>query len=128
MGVFRAFGREGVFRGPFLSIAKERGKERQQEPRFLHLLARYALCKIADVYRTFAQNFLFSFCYRIVSATAPLPLMPTPNNAVVSAVAAHERQRRRKEVNASYVAITTVFREREVKGSNYEKGIACADS
>ena len=31
--------------GPFLSVAKERGKERQQEPRFLHLLARDNLCK-----------------------------------------------------------------------------------
>ena len=26
---------------PFLSVAKERGKERQQEPEFLPLLARY---------------------------------------------------------------------------------------
>ena len=51
-----------------------------------------------------------------------------PYSDLSSTVVVYERQRRRKEVNASYVAIITVFREREVKGINYEKEIACADS
>ena len=56
------------------------------------------------------------------------PHIAPPYSDLSSTVVVYERQRRRKEVNASYVAIITVFREREVKGINYEKEIACADS
>ena len=54
---------------------------------------------------------------RIVSAPAPLPLIPAPNNASVSTVAPHERQRRKKNVDASYQAITDMFCEREGKAT-----------
>jgi len=39
------------------------------------------------MFRTFARIFLFRFVKRIVSASAPLPLMLAPNNALVSTVA-----------------------------------------
>ena len=41
-------------------------------------------------------NLPVSFRQRTVSATAPLPLIPTPNNAFGSTVAAHERRREAK--------------------------------
>ena len=41
-------------------------------------------------------NLPVSFRQRTVSATAPLPLIPTPNNAYASTVAAHERRREAK--------------------------------
>jgi hypothetical protein len=66
------------------------------------------------IYHTFTQDFLFRFVKRIVSAPAPLPLMPTPNNASVSTVAPHERQRRKKNVNSSHETKSTVFSERAV--------------
>ena len=103
--------------GPFLSVAKERGKERQQEPRFLHLLARYTVCKLATACRTFTPAFSPRLVKRIVSAPAPLPLMPAPNNAIISTVAPHERQRRKKNVDASYKTITDMFCEREGKAT-----------
>ena len=40
----------------------------------------------------------------------------------------NERQRHRKEVNASYAAKSNMFRERVVKGRKEQRGIACADS
>ena len=46
---------------------------------------------------------------RFLHLPAPLPLMPTPNNASVSTVAPYERQRRKKKVDSSYATITTVF-------------------
>ena len=47
-------------------------------------------------------NLPVSFRQRTVSATAPLPLTGAPNNAFGSTVAAHERQRRKREVSSSY--------------------------
>jgi len=40
----------------------------------------------------------------------------------------NERQRRKKEVNASYAAKSNMFRKRVVKGRKEQRGIACADS
>ena len=59
------------------------------------------------------------FRYRIVSAPASLPLMPTPNNASGSTVAPHERQRRKTKVNSSYAAMTAVLRDRAAKGNKF---------
>ena len=47
----------------------------------------------------------------------PLPLIPTPNNASVSTAVPHERQRRKKNVDASYKTITDMFCEREGKAT-----------
>ncbi len=58
----------------------------------------------------------FSDRHRIASAPAPLPLTPAPNNAFASTAATHERQRRKKKVNASHTAMTANFRKREIKG------------
>jgi hypothetical protein len=44
------------------------------------------LCGFVGFYHTITGDFLFRFDKRIVSAPASLPLMPTPNNASVSAV------------------------------------------
>ena len=60
-----------------------------------------------------------SFRQRTVSATAPLLLIPTPNNAYASTVAAHERQRRKREVSSSYGTTWAMFCERAVKNCKF---------
>ena len=45
-----------------------------------------------------------------------------------SAVATHERQRRKTKVNTSHATIITIFRERVVSGITFVKDIACVDS
>ena len=69
-----------------LSTVTKVGKSTGRNLRFLHLPARYALHKIVNVYHAITRNFHFRSVKRIVSAPAPLPLMPTPNNAVSSTV------------------------------------------
>ena len=66
-------------------------------------------------------SFPVSFRQRTVSATAPLPLIPTTNNAFGSTVAPHERQRRRKKVSSSYGSTTVVLCERVVYGITNRK-------
>ena len=66
-----------------------------------------------------------SFRQRTVSATAPLPLTGSPNSAFGSTVAAHERQRRKREVSSSYGATWNLFCDRVGKGRKYAHGIAC---
>ena len=70
-----------MFRPPgrptFVNSDKSRQKHRQ-EPRFLHLLARCSIYRIIIAYHAFTQDLLFRFVKRIVSAPAPLPLMPAP--------------------------------------------------
>ena len=63
-------------------------------------------------------NLPFSFRQRTVSATAPLPLTGAPNNAFGSTVAAHERQRRKRDVSSSYGTTTAGSCERLGKGIN----------
>ena len=45
--------------------------------------------------------------------------MPTPNNAYASTVAAHERQRRKREVSSSYGTTWAMFCERAVKNCKF---------
>ena len=45
-----------------------------------------------------------------------------------SAVATHERQRRKKKVDASYITISTMYCERVVYGIKFVKGTACRKS
>ena len=68
-----------------------------------------------------------SFRQRTDSATAPLPLMPTPNSAFGSTVAPHERQRRRREVSSSSGTTWNLFCERVEIGANDKQCIAWAD-
>ena len=70
-----------------LSTVTKVGKSTGRNLRFLHFRARYALLNFDIMFRTFARIFLFRFVKRIVSASAPLPLMLAPNNALVSIVA-----------------------------------------
>ena len=84
-----------------LSTVTKVGKNTGRNLRFLHLRARYRAYRFVTACHTFTQNFLFRFVKRIAFAPAPLPLMPTPNNASVSTVAPYERQRRKKKVDAS---------------------------
>ena len=102
-----------------LPIAAKVGKNARRNLRFLHFRARYTLYGIVIAYHTFTQDFLFRLVKRIVSAPAPLPLMPTPNNASGSTVAPHERQRRKTKVNSSYAAMTAVLRDRAAKGNKF---------
>ena len=62
------------------------------------------------------ENLPVSFRQRTVSATAPLPLTGSTNSTFGSTVAAHERQRRKREVSSSYGAIRNMFCERVVQG------------
>ena len=61
-------------------------------------------------------NLPVSFRQRTVSATAPLPLMPTPNNAFGSTVPPHERQRRKRDVSSSYGTTWILSCDRVVQG------------
>ena len=69
-----------------LPIAAKVGKSARRNLRFLHFRARYILCGLVIAYHTFTQGFLLRLDKRIVSAPAPLPLMPTPNSAFGSIV------------------------------------------
>ena len=79
-------------------------------------------------YHTFTQGFLLRLDKRIVSAPAPLPLMPTPNSALVPTVENVSGSGARGADDSSYVTITTGFCERAVKGIRVKWGIARADS
>ena len=116
--------KEGISRRKrdlLLSTVTKVGKNTGRNLRFLHFRARYVLCGLVIAYHTFTQGFLLRLDKRIVSAPAPLPLMPTPNNASVSTVAPYERQRRKKKVNTSYETKPTVFRERVAKDYKFAK-------
>ena len=69
-----------------LSTVTKVGKNTGRNLRFLHFRARYTLYKIAAAFHTFTWDFLFRIVKGIVSASAPLPLMPTPNNALAPTV------------------------------------------
>ena len=62
------------------------GKNTGRNLRFLHFRARYGAYRIVSTYHTFTQDFLFRFVKRIVSASAPLPLIPATNSAFGSTV------------------------------------------
>ena len=70
-----------------LSTVTKVGKSTGRNLRFLHLPARYALCESVCFYHTITRDFHFRPVKRIVSAPAPLPLMPTPDSTVFSTVA-----------------------------------------
>ena len=89
-------------------------KRAGRNQRFLHFLARYNVYKFVVAYHTFTRNFPCRAVTRIVSASAPLPLIPTPNNASVSTVENVSGSGARGTDDASYVTTTTVFCERVV--------------
>ena len=95
-----------------MPIAAKVGKSARRNLRFLHFRARYALCCFVRFYRTFTLDFLFRFHKRIVTASAPLPLMPTPNNASVATVEEVSGSGAKGIGDASYVTTTTVYCER----------------
>ena len=97
-----------------MPIAAKVGKSARRNLRFLHFRARYTLYGIVGACRTFTQDFLFRFDKRIVSAPAPLPLMPTPNNASVSTVENVSGSGAKGTDDASYVTTTTVYCEHVV--------------
>ena len=72
---------------PFLSIAKERGERTPAKTTFLHFLSALRNVKTRFSLPHVRGKFPVSFRQRTASATAPLPLMPTPNNAFGSTVA-----------------------------------------
>ena len=102
-----------------LSTVTKVGKSTGRNLRFLHLRARYVLCRFAAAYHTFTEDFLFRFDKRIVSAPVPLPLMPTPNNAVASTVDTISGSGARRTDDASYAAISNNFRKRVVKDRKF---------
>ena len=79
--MFRAFERDLL-----LPIAAKVGKNARRNLRFLHFRARYGAYRSKGAYHAFAGKFPFRFVKRIVSASAPLPLMPASDNALVSTV------------------------------------------
>ena len=80
-GIFRASERDLL-----LSTVTKVGKSTGRNLRFLHFRARYGAYRIVSTYHTFTQDFLFRFVKRIVSASAPLPLIPATNSAFGSTV------------------------------------------
>ena len=105
-------------RPTFANSGKSRQK-RQKEPPVPPLPGALYNTQNCECVPRVCVRFSSSFRYRIVSAPAPLPLMPTPNNASGSTVAPHERQRRKTKVNSSYAAITAVLRNRAAKGHKF---------
>ena len=82
-------GCEGSFalRGDLLlSTVTKVGKNTGRNLRFLHFRARYVLRIFRTACHTFAEIFLFRAVKRIAFSPAPLPLMPTTNNAFGSIV------------------------------------------
>ena len=108
------FGCFALWSDLLLSTVTKVGKSTGRNLRFLHLPARYALHKIVNVYHAITRNFHFRSVKRIVSAPAPLPLMPTPNNASVSAVENVSGSGAKGTDDASYVTTTTVYCEHVV--------------
>ena len=72
--------------GPLFPTAGKVGKRAGRNQWFLHFLAHYFLCEFVARCHAFTQGFLFRLVKRIVFAPAPLPLIPTPNNASVPTV------------------------------------------
>ena len=97
-----------------LSTVTKVGKNTGRNLRFLHFRARYNAYRIVVAYLAFTEDFLIRFDKKIVSAPAPLPLIPITNSLFGSTVALHERQRRRKKVDSSFATKSTVFCERVV--------------
>ena len=75
-------------------------------------------------YHTITENLSFRVVKRIVSAPAPLPLIPTPNNAISSTVDNVSGSGARRIGDASYATITTISRERVVKWRKFAKETA----
>ena len=69
-----------------LATVPKVGKSTGRNLRFLHFRARYNSYRFVNVYHTFTGNFRFRFDKRIVFISAPLPLIPIPNNASASTV------------------------------------------
>jgi hypothetical protein len=126
---------------PTRKVAKRAGRNQW----FLHFLARYALYRIVTACRTFAGILSFPFRHRIVSAPAPLPLTGTEKRFLRLSHGAMPSSPRRTTIHSpplmrmsgsgagrtddtSYSTITTMFRERVVKGRKFVIGTACADS
>ena len=97
-----------------LSTVTKVGKSTGRNLRFLHFRARYILCGLVIAYHTFTQGFLLRLDKRIVSAPAPLPLMPTPNSAFGSIVECMSGSGARRKSMRHTATIITVFCEREV--------------
>ena len=94
-------------------------QKRQKEPPVPSLTGALYNTQNCECVPRVCVRFSSLFRYRIVSAPASLPLMPTPNNASGSTVAPHERQRRKAKVNSSYAAMTAVLRDRAAKGNKF---------
>ena len=111
-----------------LATVPKVGKSTGRNLRFLHFRTRYSACRSRGVYHAFAGEFPFRFVKRIVSAPAPLPLIPTPNNAFGSTVENVSGSGARGADDSSYVTISTVFCERVGYGIKFEGGTACRKS
>ena len=120
-----------MFRSPerptFVNSDKSRQKHRKEPPVPSPPGALYSV-RTCDCIPHVHEGFLFCLVKRIVSAPAPLPLMPTPNSAFSSTVASHERQRRKTGANASYVTKSNISRERAVNGHKFAMSTACRKS
>ena len=102
-----------------LSGSGKSRQKRQKEPPVPSLTGALYNTQNCECVPRVCVRFSSLFRYRIVSAPASLPLMPTPNNASGSTVAPHERQRRKTKVNSSYAAMTAVLRDRAAKGNKF---------
>ena len=88
---------EGGLRRPLSFNSERKGKRTPAKTTFLHFLSALYSSKRHSCIPRVRMRFSYSIHHRIVYAPAPLPLMPTLNNALNSAVAPHERQRRKMD-------------------------------
>ncbi len=118
-GKFRASERDLL-----LSTVTKVGKSTGRNLRFLHL-RRAIPCTRAAVLTTRPRGTsFFRAVKRIVSAPAPLPLIPITNNTICSTVDNVSGSGARGTGDASYATISTVFCNRVVKGHKFVMRVA----
>ena len=120
-----ALRRSGLFpfclRRPTFPSSWKSGQKSRKKPKVSSLPCALYCAGIRRIVPHVHANLPVSFRQRTVSATAPLPLAGSTNNAFGSTVAVHERQRRKRDVSSSYGATWNLFCKRVVHGIKIRK-------
>ena len=108
-------------RRPTFPSSWKSGQKSRKKPKVSSLPCALYCAGIRRIVPHVHANLPVSFRQRTVSATAPLPLAGSTNNAFGSTVAVHERQRRKRDVSSSYGATWNLFCKRVVHGIKIRK-------
>ena len=112
---------ENGLRRPTFPSSWKSGQKSRKKPKVSSLPCALYCAGIRRIVPHVHANLPVSFRQRTVSATAPLPLAGSTNNAFGSTVAVHERQRRKRDVSSSYGATWNLFCKRVVHGIKIRK-------